>query len=183
MYETLQKFQSMKVTKVISVRFKEKTLKDNLTIITKSLLVVSLEKLAMSLQKYLENATSLAWFFECWAFTFTFYSSRANECLELLMKTVRSDSHPTKSCRCEATSYVLLCPSVYSSGKNCWQAGHLSLFGDLVPMTFKYFIYQVRPFEKDVERRYSAGGGLITQHINSMLEAAYRYDCRVDVRL
>ena len=83
MYETLQKFQSMKVTKVISVRFKEKTLKDNLTIITKSLLVVSLEKLAMSLQKYLENATSLAWFFECWAFTSTFYSSRANECLEL----------------------------------------------------------------------------------------------------
>ena len=40
MYETLQKFQSMKVTKVISVRFKEKTLKDNLTIITKSLLAV-----------------------------------------------------------------------------------------------------------------------------------------------
>ena len=32
----------------------------------------------------------------------------------------------------------------------------------------------MRPFEKDVERRYSAGGGLITQHINSMLEAAYR---------
>jgi hypothetical protein len=34
---------------------------------------------------------------------------------------------------------------------------------------------QVRPFEKEVERRYSAGGGrLISQHINSMLEAAYR---------
>ncbi len=33
----------------------------------------------------------------------------------------------------------------------------------------------MRPFEKEVERRYSAGGGrLISQHINSMLEAAYR---------
>jgi len=38
----------------------------------------------------------------------------------------------------------------------------------------KFQAMKVRPFEKDVERRYSAGGGLITQHINSMLEAAYR---------
>ncbi|XP_023328908.1 general transcription factor IIH subunit 1, partial [Eurytemora carolleeae] len=38
----------------------------------------------------------------------------------------------------------------------------------------KFQSMKVRPFEKEVERRYSAGGGLITQHINSMLEAAYR---------
>jgi len=38
----------------------------------------------------------------------------------------------------------------------------------------KFHSVKVRPFEKDVERRYSAGGGLITQHINSMLDAAYR---------
>jgi len=38
----------------------------------------------------------------------------------------------------------------------------------------KFQSMKVRPFEKDVERRYSAGGGLITHHINSMLDAAYR---------
>ena len=46
-------------------------------------------------------------------------------------------------------------------------------------MALLYFkIFQVRPFEKDVERRYSAGGGLVTQHINSMLDTAYRYSYR-----
>jgi len=38
----------------------------------------------------------------------------------------------------------------------------------------KFQSMKVRPFEKDVERRYSgAAGGNITQHINSMLDAAY----------
>jgi len=38
----------------------------------------------------------------------------------------------------------------------------------------KFHSMKVRPFEKDVERRYSAGGSLVTQHINSMLDTAYR---------
>ena len=32
---------------------------------------------------------------------------------------------------------------------------------------------KVRPFEKEVERKYTPGGGHITQHINKMLESAY----------
>jgi len=38
----------------------------------------------------------------------------------------------------------------------------------------KFQSVKVRPFETEVERRYSAGGGHITQHINTMLEAAYK---------
>eukprot|EP00088_Acartia_fossae_P015028 TRINITY_DN1813_c0_g1_i4.p1 TRINITY_DN1813_c0_g1~~TRINITY_DN1813_c0_g1_i4.p1 ORF type:complete len:547 (+),score=108.70 TRINITY_DN1813_c0_g1_i4:30-1643(+) len=38
----------------------------------------------------------------------------------------------------------------------------------------KFHSVKVRPFEKDVERRYSAGGSSVTQHINSMLDTAYR---------
>ena len=42
----------------------------------------------------------------------------------------------------------------------------------------------MRPFEKEVERRYSAGGGrLISQHINSMLDAAYRNSHQPVVRV
>ena len=32
----------------------------------------------------------------------------------------------------------------------------------------------VRPFETEVERRYTPGGGHITQHINLMLESVYK---------
>jgi len=38
----------------------------------------------------------------------------------------------------------------------------------------KFQAVKVRPFETEVERRYSAGGGHITQHINMMLESAYK---------
>lgn len=38
----------------------------------------------------------------------------------------------------------------------------------------KFQSVKVRPFETEVERRYSAGGGHITQHINVMLESAYK---------
>jgi len=38
----------------------------------------------------------------------------------------------------------------------------------------KFQAMKVRPFETEVERRYSAGGGHITQHINMMLESAYK---------
>jgi len=38
----------------------------------------------------------------------------------------------------------------------------------------KFQAMKVRPFETEVERRYSAGGGHITQHINKMLESAYK---------
>jgi len=38
----------------------------------------------------------------------------------------------------------------------------------------KFQAMKVRPFETEVERRYSAGGGHITQHINTMLDSAYK---------
>jgi len=38
----------------------------------------------------------------------------------------------------------------------------------------KFQAMKVRPFETQVERRYSAGTGHITQHINMMLESAYK---------
>jgi len=38
----------------------------------------------------------------------------------------------------------------------------------------KFQSMKVRPFETEVERRYSAGGGHITQHINVMLDSAYK---------
>jgi len=38
----------------------------------------------------------------------------------------------------------------------------------------KFQSVKVRPFETEVERRYSAGGGHITQHINVMLDSAYK---------
>jgi len=38
----------------------------------------------------------------------------------------------------------------------------------------KFQAMKVRPFETEVSRRYSAGGGHITQHINLMLESAYK---------
>lgn len=38
----------------------------------------------------------------------------------------------------------------------------------------KFQSMKVRPFETEVERRYSVGGGHITQHINVMLDSAYK---------
>ena len=38
----------------------------------------------------------------------------------------------------------------------------------------KFQQMKVRPFETEVERRYTPGGGHITQHINLMLERAYK---------
>jgi len=38
----------------------------------------------------------------------------------------------------------------------------------------KFQSMKVRPFETELERRYSAGGGHITQHINVMLDSAYK---------
>merc|ERR1712098_164832 len=38
----------------------------------------------------------------------------------------------------------------------------------------KFQAMKVRPFETEIERRYTPGGGHITQHINLMLESAYK---------
>jgi len=38
----------------------------------------------------------------------------------------------------------------------------------------KFQAMKVRPFETEVERRYTPGGGHITQHINLMLDSAYK---------
>ena len=38
----------------------------------------------------------------------------------------------------------------------------------------KFQAMKVRPFETEVERRYTQGGGHVTQHINMMLESAYK---------